>query len=63
MRVDKLWTVKDGGMAGDMIIMFQMVGKSRKILQNLSKTFLSDQLRSYSLIIFNRPTYQLKFYF
>ena len=45
MRVDKLWTVKDGGMAGDMIIMFQMVGKSRKILQKLFKNrTLTDKL-------------------
>ena len=57
------WTVKDGGVGGEISILFEKVGKSRKILQNLSKTFLSDQLMSYSLIIFNRPTYQLKFYF
>ena len=57
------WTVKDGGVGGEICILFEKVEKSRKILQNLSKTFLSDQLRSYSLIIFNRPTYQLKFYF
>ena len=42
------WTVKDGGMSWDMIIMFQKVGKSGTILQNLLKTFLSEQ------------TYQLK---
>ena len=62
-NVPNVWTVKDGWVGGEISILFEKVEKSRKILQNLSKTFLSDQLMSYSLIIFNRPTYQLKFYF
>ena len=32
-------TVKDGGLGGEIIIMFKKVGKERKILKNLLKTF------------------------
>ena len=39
------WTVKDGGVGGEMSILFQTVGKSRKILQKLFKNrALTDKL-------------------
>ena len=39
------WTVKDGGVGGEISIVFKTVGKSRKILQKLFKNrALTDKL-------------------
>ena len=44
-NVPNNWTVKDGGVGGEMSILFQTVGKSRKILKELFKNrALTDKL-------------------